>query len=516
MVTLLDSLDHTPVELNFGTSGLRGLVREMTDLECYINTRGFISFLRKSENLTEDAVFYLGGDLRDSTPRIMTSVYQAIADAGHRAVNLGALPTPALLYYALLEQSPSIMVTGSHIPSDRNGIKFNKISGEVLKDDEAAIKEAVACVRSEIYGAQFDSAQFSPDGMLKKPTAIPEVTDNGVSAFMDRYTSVFSPTLLTGKHIVVYQHSSVARDIFVELFERLGANVTAVGRSETFVPIDTENVTPVDKAYFQHLATEFPDAFAIVSADGDADRPFVVDEKGLFHRGDVLGALVADWLGVDFAAVPISSSDAVTQYLAQRSIAMTNTKIGSPYVVVAMQQAVSEGKRRVAGWEVNGGFLLGSDFDAASGTLKALPSRDSFLPILAILASSIESEAPLSEMFARLPARYTSAGLVDNFPVTMSKQILHSFSLTSEATKKSLQAFFRAEEGFSDITDFNSLDGIRIYFSNGDIAHLRPSGNAPQLRMYSVADSQERADEIVSLAIAEPDGIIRSIEKSLS
>ena len=53
------------------------------------------------------------------------------------------------------------------------------------------------------------------------------------------------------------------------------------------------------------------------------------------------------------------------------------------------------------------------------------------------------------------------------------------------------------------------------FFDNGEIAHLRPSGNAPQLRIYSVADSQERAAEIVALAIAEPNGIFRAIENAL-
>ena len=68
----------------------------------------------------------------------------------------------------------------------------------------------------------------------------------------------------------------------------LGAKVITVGRSEKFVPIDTENVTPDDQAYFKVLANQHPDAFAIVSTDGDSDRPFVVDEQGVFHRGDEL------------------------------------------------------------------------------------------------------------------------------------------------------------------------------------------------------------------------------------
>jgi phosphomannomutase len=44
---------------------------------------------------------------------------------------------------------------------------------------------------------------------------------------------------------------------------------------------------------------------------------------------------------------------------------------------------------------------------------------------------------------------------------------------------------------------------------------MRPSGNAPQLRIYSVSDTQQRADQIVEMAIREPNGIFRTMEKAL-
>jgi hypothetical protein len=68
--------------------------------------------------------------------------------------------------------------------------------------------------------------------------------------------------------------------------------------------------------------------------------------------------------------------------------------------------------------------------------------------------------------------------------------------------------FFTPALGFDDIVRINVLDGVRVYFNNGDVAHIRPSGNAPQLRIYANSDSQARADEIVKLALREPDGIL--------
>jgi phosphomannomutase len=106
--------------------------------------------------------------------------------------------------------------------------------------------------------------------------------------------------------------------------------------------------------------------------------------------------------------------------------------------------------------------------------------------------------------------------LIDNFPTAISQKIVAQYSSDNETTHSALGQFFTPEHGFGHVDKIDALDGVRIFFDNGEIAHLRPSGNAPQLRIYSVADTQGRADQIVALAIAEPDGIFRQIEKALS
>ena len=70
------------------------------------------------------------------------AIEQAITDAGMKPVNLGRLPTPALTSYALTHGKGSMMITGSHIPFERNGYKTNSAKGELLKKDEAPINAA--------------------------------------------------------------------------------------------------------------------------------------------------------------------------------------------------------------------------------------------------------------------------------------------------------------------------------------------------------------------------------------
>lgn len=515
MSSLSETLSYTPVELSFGTSGLRGLVTDMTDLECYINVAGFLRFLREEQDLSDGSIIYIGGDLRDSTPRIIRAVIAAIADKGYQADFCGMIPTPAVANFGIRNDSPSIMVTGSHIPADRNGIKFYKLGGEILKTDEAAIKQAVAAERQLILATETDSSAFDTNGALLQSPELPATNGQAAASYVERYTSIFMDAPLTGKKIVVYQHSAVGRDMLVELLNKLGAETITVGRSETFVPIDTENVTPADQAYFKELAQQYPDAFAIVSTDGDSDRPFVIDENGVFHRGDELGAVVAKWLDADFAALPISSSDAVDQYLENSNVDYQHTRIGSPYVIVAMQQALTAEKTKTVGWEVNGGFLLGNDFTIHGNILAALPTRDAFLPIFIALISASERAKAVSALFTELPTRFTQAGLIDEFPVESSRAIVERFSQDTPENRTLLQEYFNRARGFGEIAEINSLDGVRIFFDNGDIAHLRPSGNAPQMRIYSVADTQERADEIVKMAIDEPSGLLRQIARSM-
>jgi phosphomannomutase len=81
------------------------------------------------------------------------------------------------------------------------------------------------------------------------------------------------------------------------------------------------------------------------------------------------------------------------------------------------------------------------------------------------------------------------------------------------AKRQSLEALFSGNLGFDGIRKLNVQDGIRCFFHNGDIAHVRPSGNAPQLRIYAHARTLARAEAIVDYAMQEPDGILRQLQR---
>jgi phosphomannomutase len=453
--------------VQFGTSGARGLVSRMSDDVCYGYAQAFLRAVASSSDTV-----VLGHDLRPSSPAIAAACAQAVRDAGKQVLFVGALPTPAIAYYAAVRSAPAIIVTGSHIPFDRNGIKFYRADGEITKDDEQAMLEAEVDIPATLA-----------------PPALPAVIDAPAQAYLQRYLDVFGAGALAGMRVAVYEHSSVARDILRSILEALGANVLPLGRTDEFVPIDTEAVRAEDIERAVRWAGEH--AFdAIVSTDGDADRPLIGDEQGRWLRGDIVGILCSQYLAADYVVTPVSSNTAVERCKLFKEV--IRTRIGSPYVIAGMEQAAAAHGQGavVVGYEANGGFLLGTDIRRNGASLKALPTRDAVLPIVAVLALARERGCRVSEVAHGLPPRFTASDRLQDFATELSRDLIERLAQDT-ALAASLLAPNAGALAHTDTTD-----GLRIIFANGDIVHLRPSGNAPELRCYAEASTQDDAEAL--------------------
>jgi phosphomannomutase len=461
--------------MKFGTSGLRGLVADMTDDLCAAYTRAFLAHLRVTG--AAPAEILIGRDLRPSSPRIATACAAAAAAAGVRAVDCGVLPTPALALEAAARGAPAVMVTGSHIPFDRNGLKFYRPECEITKGDEAGVLAALEAPPADVAIAPGRA------GMA-----------DAIASYLARARAFGGPSALAGRRIGVYQHSAAGRDLLPDALAALGATPVPLGRSDAFVPIDTEAVRPEDAALARDwCATERLDA--LVTTDGDGDRPLIADETGAFLRGDLVGVLTARALGADAVATPISSNTALERSGWFARIA--RTRIGSPYVIEAMERLAAEGAGLVVGYEANGGFLLGGDAVLATGALAPLPTRDALTPILSVLTMAAADGAALSALAARLPARATASDRLTDIAQARSGPFLDAVAANAAA-----QADLLAPIGAPGVESIDLTDGVRLTLAGDEIVHLRPSGNAPELRCYAEAETAERAAEIVGKTLA--------------
>ncbi len=568
MKTLLESLDYAPVQPGFGTSGVRALVTDLTDLEIYCLTMGTLVYFADNDLLVvkkqpQDSIkIPVACDLRPSSERLTRAAVKAILDCGYQIEYVGTLPTPALTCYALNQGIASFMITGSHIPLDRNGQKANRCDGEVMKGDEQGIVSEVNKVRDMLLNGPADQSFFDQHGMLKadQNPPLPVQSNAAEQHYLQRFASVFPADALAGLRIVFFEYSAVGRDLLPTILRNAGAEVICMGRSDEFFPIDTEALSDQHLDELLQIVLEARAKHgkidALVSTDGDSDRPLViaVEEKAdssicpRFIPGDLLGLLVTDYLEVDSISVPISSNPAIQQYFESKNILVRSTRIGSPYVIDAMLTAKSAGNNSIVAWEANGGYLTGSDLSINTGVVDALPTRDAMLPILCLLHASVQKHQSLCEMIDALPAWYGKADLLDDFPRSVSSRIVEQLTPAQDSTicvvqfeaervtmrdvnnlliaqyplhsaeasrminaKRVLETVFSKQNGFGLLTQINCLDGLRCYFDNDDIAHIRPSGNAPQLRIYAYARTQDRADAIVFLGIKEPAGLLRQL-----
>jgi len=451
--------------LKFGTSGLRGLASALEGPATERYTRAFLGYLRGIGRLGSGQLF-VARDLRVSSPAIVARVVAAARAAGVAPVDCGIVPTPALALHAMAENAPAIMVTGSHIPGDRNGLKFYTARGEISKHDEAGILAAL-----------------QPDA----PDAPAAVAADGFAVVGDRYRQRYRALLpagtLNGWRIGVFEHSSVARDILVSLLTRAGAEVARLGRSERFVAVDTEATSdPLFEPRRRWLADYHLDA--IVSTDGDGDRPLLIDADGNFLRGDAIGLLTARFCNAESLVTPVTSNSALETVGGIARV--RRTKVGSPFVISGMDAARAAGEKGIVGFEANGGVLLGSDVTARGVTLAALPTRDSVLPILAVLATAADRGETLATLAAQLGLTHALSDRLTEVPTELSAEFVRRL-----AKDTAYPARFFA--GAGKPVGLSSIDGPRFRLAGGDIVHYRPSGNAPELRCYVESSSADRA-----------------------
>jgi phosphomannomutase len=458
-------------DVKFGTSGIRGLVSEMSNELCYAYTLAFAQVLKLAPN-SEVAIAV---DLRPSSLRIATACNAALTSLGIKTHYFGSIPTPAVAFYAEQHQMPAIMVTGSHIPFDRNGIKFYSAEGEITKAHELAITNALLTYSDPVF-----------------TTELPKTNPASKEAYSNRYLNFFPKNFLAETTVAFYQHSSVARDLISELLTQLGAKVIALGRTESFVPIDTEAVSQEDVEQAKTWANE-NEFDVIISTDGDGDRPLIGDENGQWLRGDIVGLLTSEYLGINALATPVSCNTAIELTGAFQTV--KRTRIGSPYVIEAIKALESESFDKIAGFEANGGYILATNIMNENARLEALCTRDAVLPILAVIALSKQKQCKISALMAQIPNRVTASDRVKDFPIEKSNELILEFINEPHKINRLLT------DEIGSYASIDTTDGLRITLTNNDIVHFRPSGNAPELRCYAESNTNERAHFLVNTAL---------------
>lgn len=439
----------------FGTSGIRGEAKTLfTPQFCFDTGRTFVKFL---DNHKQTGPLAVGMDPRESSPRIKEALFQGLAYSGRKLFDEGMVPIPAMNW--ILKKLPlggSVMVTGSHVKEDFNGLKFFAFKEEILKEHEKEI--------TKIY--------FN----LKNKTAYEkkdiEVTkENKAEKLYEEMLVDIADKPLPKLRVVIDPGNGAQSLVMPRVLKKLNLEVTAINttpKSEKFMARDTESGESYDELV--KLIDEKKANLGIIY-DADGDRAVFFDEKGRLIPADYTGSLIAKHSDSSVVITPISTSQVVDQI----GKPVIRTKVGAPFVIEAMKK-----HKASFGFEASGGSISG----------ELLMTRDGGSATIKILNILKKENKSLKQLVDELPWFFIEKTKVDC-----------PWKLNSLILKKAKQQFkgTRVEE----------IDGLKIWINKSTWILFRSSSNAPEFRVFAEAKSKEKAKKLVEKGINLVKNIIR-------
>jgi phosphoglucosamine mutase len=321
----------------FGTDGVRGVVGE--DL-----TADLVERVGRAATLwSQGGRVFVGRDTRASGPELEEAFARGVAAAGGNAVLAGVLPTPAV---ALLALDLGAVISASHNPPEYNGVKLFDREGQKLTD--AAEEEIEALLEAPFEGP--------PGGIDHVGVA----TDSYLEHIVERFGSD-----LTGLRIVVDCANGAYSGIASSAFERLGADVTAIGCDPDGTNINV-GCGATDLSTLQQTVTCLG-ADLGVAFDGDGDRMLAVDARGGVVDGDQILAILMLHLEVELIAVTVMANLGLHRLAEEHAIRVVTTDVGDRYVLEALRR---EGG--LLGGEQSGHIIYLRDHVTGDGLAAAL------------------------------------------------------------------------------------------------------------------------------------------------
>ncbi len=431
----------------FGTSGIRGPANTLfTPQFCFDLGRTFAIFLDQN-NQTGDVAVAI--DTRTSSPHIAQNLIYGLRYAGREVIHLGAIPVPAANYSILsMGVVAAIMVTGSHIDIESNGVKFFANKEEINKDQEKQISDLYQSLKEKV----------SPVTVMG---TIPQ-SNRGINNYIEMLLSLVDHPLPKLK-IVLDPGNGGQTEVMKTVLRELSADFVVINgqTQEQLISRDTET-DDAFRALQEKVVEEQADLG--VGFDSDGDRCIFVDRKGNFIPGDYSGTLIAKWHAADSVVCPVNVSN-VINYIGKEVI---RTRVGSPYVIAGMKKYGSN-----FGFESNGGCIHED----------VMLSRDGGATFIKMLNILKWSKLPLHELVGELPKFYIRRSKFD-CPT-------EKFDLILEKAR-----------GFLTSQSIDTTDGVKLILDENTWILFRPSGNAPEFRVFVESNQETKANQFLTHALS--------------
>jgi phosphomannomutase len=425
----------------FKSYDVRGLYPdELSDDLAYDIGRAFVEELGVTS-------IVVGRDMRPSGVALFEALARGANEAGADVTDVGLVSTDAL-YFAVgkYDFAGGVMITASHNPATYNGLKLTRDRAQAI-----SLETGLSAIRERIATGRFAPPAAKPGTISKR-----DVLDD----FAQHCLGFIDPKRIEPFKIAIDAGNGMAGLTVPYVFKHLPCEVTPLffDLDGTFPnhpasPIEPENMVDLQKAVLEH------GCHLGVAFDGDADRMFIVDEKGGLVGGDIVTALVAintlkRYPGAKILYNLICSRSVPEEILKNGGIPV-RSQVGHSLIKKTMRD-----EDVVFGGEHSGHFYFRDNWFADSGMIALLQCLEVFS----------DAGKPVSEVIAPIDSRFRSGEINSHV--------------------KDIPAKLKAlEEHYGD-GEIDHLDGLTVQYGDWWM-NVRPSNTEPLLRLNVEGDTRE-------------------------
>jgi len=425
----------------FGTSGVRGPVGEEVTADLALS-------VGRALGVDADSAV-VGRDPRESGRLLTDALAAGLRESGTDVIDLGLAATPTVARgVGWAGADAGVAVTASHNPPPDNGLKLWQPSGQAF---DADLRDRIA------RRARDDAADLVPWD---------RVGDRTPREYRDRHREALVEAVdVDGDLSVVVDVGNGAGGVTVEALSALGCAVeTLNAQPDGSFPGRPSEPTAENCESLAALVGN-TDADLGIAHDGDADRMRAVTAGGEFLPGDVLLAIFGQAAAAsgERVAVPVDTSLAVEDALADGAIGTVRTPVGDVYVA---ERAADPGV--AFGGEPSGAWIWPGETLCPDG------------PLAACKLAELAADRPLADR----------AAAIDTYPIRRASVEVDDKGAVMERV---------GDRVGSRYGDVSTLDGVRVDLGDGWFL-LRASGTQPLVRVTAEARDPDRAGAIFAEA----------------
>ncbi len=448
----------------FGTDGIRRIANtELTPELVYRVAKAGAYVL--SKHTDHAPTILIGRDTRISGTLIESAMTAGFLSYGANVKLLGVIPTPAVAYLTRkLNADASVVISASHNTFEFNGVKYFSNKGTKIPDElELEIEEIM------------DSGKLDELTAISEKIGVSEIRED----LMDEYVYFFRKTF--DDSIEAYNTDDFVVGIDVangatykvaeKVFKTLGIKYKIINNNPDGININAN----CGSTHLEGLRKFVLDNKLNlgIAYDGDGDRCLAIDENGNEIDGDIMLAIISQYLkekgklNKDTLVATVMSNLGLNKYATNNNMNLKQTKVGDRYVLEEMQK---------------GGYNLGGEQSGHIILLDYNPTGDGILTSLMLIQIMLENNKKASEL----------RNIIKLYPqVLINAKVNTEKKYDYEKNQKIKEAIEELEKEFN---------------GNGRVL-IRPSGTEPLIRVMIEGENQEyitkKAEEIVKLIETE-------------